>query len=160
MNDLMQSLLHTHLGLGEITLRFTAASVLALLIGGDRELRSKAAGLRTHMLVSLASAAFVILTLELAHAAGSIGEGLRLDPIRAVEAAITGIAFLGAGAIIQSRGSVHGITTGASIWLSGAIGLACGIGSFAVAGLLTLFGFVILALLLRLEPRPRAGDPH
>ena len=159
MSDLLQALLHTHLGLDEIALRFTAASVLALLIGGDRELRSKSAGLRTHMLVSLASAAFVVLTLELAHAAGSIGEGLRLDPIRAVEAAITGIAFLGAGAIIQSRGSVHGITTGASIWLSGAIGLACGIGSFAVAGLLTLFGVLILAVLLLLEPRLQRGEP-
>lgn len=134
-----------------IALRLTASVVLALAIGLERELRGKTAGLRTHMLVSLAAATFAVLTIELAHDAAWLTENVRQDPLRVVEATITGVAFLGAGAIIQAGGTVHGLTTGASIWLAGSVGLACGIGRFGVALLLVALSLVILSLLLILE---------
>ena len=136
---------------GEITLRLGLACVLASVIGLEREASNKAAGLRTHMLVSLAAATFAILTIELAHDAAWLGENIRQDPLRVVEAVVTGIAFLGAGAIIRSGGTVYGVTTGASIWLAGSVGLACGIGRFDIALLLVLLSLVILSLLLVLE---------
>ena len=75
----------------------------------------------------------------------------RIDPTRIVQGIIGGIGFLGAGCIIQSRGNVQGITTGASIWIAGAIGVACGIGTLALAGMVTLLALVIVMVLGRFE---------
>lgn len=149
--DIASLLGETHTPFVEIALRLGASVVLALAIGLERELRRKTAGLRTHMLVALGSATFAVLTIELAHDAAWLTENARLDPLRVVQAIITGVAFLGAGAIIQAGGTVRGLTTGASIWLAGSIGLACGIGSFGIALLLVVLSLVILSLFRLLE---------
>ncbi len=134
-----------------------------LAIGLDRELRGKPAGLRTLTLVSVASALFTILTFEIFAQANAVSQGARADPIRVIEAVVTGVAFLGAGTIIQSRDKVHGMTTGASVWMVGAIGLACGTGRLDIAflaTLLTLFVLVLLGLIERRILHRREPGPH
>jgi len=103
------------------------------------------------MLVSLAAACLTMMTFAIIDAADTFGETVSADPLRVIEAVVAGIAFLGAGAIIQGRGKVHGITTGASMWVSGAIGIATGLGNYALAALTTVFAFAVLFLLGRLE---------
>jgi putative Mg2+ transporter-C (MgtC) family protein len=141
----------THQSLADIALRLGAAILLGGLVGLNREWMRKPAGLRTHILVSLASATFAVLARELF--LDAVEEGGQPDPVRVVEAVVTGVAFLGAGTIIQQSGSVEGMTTGASIWLAGAIGVAAGSGHFLVAGLCTLMGLVVLILVNEVEHR-------
>ena len=129
-----------------ILTRMIAAMICGGIIGIDRERRGKPAGFRTLMLVSLASAIFMIITFKLMQLSAEIYENVNPDPIRVIEAVITGIAFLGAGAIIQSRGNVQHMTTGATIWLAGSAGVACGAGYLVIAALTTVLGFVIVAL--------------
>jgi putative Mg2+ transporter-C (MgtC) family protein len=134
------------LGAPEILLRLGLACIFGMIIGIDREWRNKPAGLRTHMLVCLAAATFTLLAIELS-AAVAEAQDVNADPVRIIEAVTAGAAFLGAGSIIQSRGSVRGVTTGASIWLAGAIGLACGAGYYVLAALNVVLAIVILSLL-------------
>src|SRR5215217_6507356 len=108
----------------QVILRLTAATVVGLLIGLNRELKGKSAGLRTNALVSLGAA---LLALTSLHMPMGPNEG---DPLsRVMQGVITGIGFLGAGVIIQRRqGRVEGLTTAAMVWASAALGLACGAG--------------------------------
>ena len=145
-----ERMLHSEIGFGTMLLRLMAAALFGLVIGLDREYRQHSAGMRTHMLVSLASATFAVLTFELI--ATTRGEGVEADPVRAISAITAGVSFLAAGTIIQGRARVHGLTTGAGMWLAGAIGLACGIGSFAVALTATVLGVIILTLLGFVSP--------
>jgi putative Mg2+ transporter-C (MgtC) family protein len=139
--------LRTHISEAEILLRLVLASLLGAVIGLDRELRDRPAGLRTHMLTATAAAMFSILTLELYHdVKDQSGEAVGADPIRIVEAVTAGVAFLAAGAIIHGRGTVHGLTTGAGMWLAGAIGVACGIGHYSIALMAAVLALVILTL--------------
>lgn len=130
-----------------------AACVFGFAIGFDREYRGRPAGLRTNMLTALAASAFAIIAIEMIHALGEEGERTQLDPIRVVEAVTAGVAFLAAGTIIQSRGDVKGLTTGAGMWLSGAVGLACGAGFLAVGFIATVLAVFILIPLDKLEER-------
>jgi putative Mg2+ transporter-C (MgtC) family protein len=130
----------------DLVTRLAAAMAAGMVLGLEREWRQKPAGLRTHMLVSLAAAAFTILAFELFHASLEIAPDSQGDPIRVIEGVIAGVAFLGAGTIIQGRGDVKGLTTGASIWLSGATGLACGGGYYILAAITVALAFVVLAL--------------
>lgn len=155
MGDLLGILGETHTGLPTILGRMAMATVLGFLIGIDREYLNRPAGVRTHMLVSLAAATFTLVMFELMGTFGPDPD-VQADPIRVIEAVTAGVAFLAAGSIIQARREVHGLTTGAGLWLAGAIGTACGVGAFAVAILATVFGIVVL-LLLRLVTRPQAG---
>ena len=135
----------------DVFLRLSVAIVVGALVGFDREMSRKPAGLRTHILISLAAAVFTIITFEL-HAAVASRQGIAgSDPIRIIEAVTAGVAFLAAGAIIRSRGSVRGLTTGANMWLAGALGVACGSGYYAIAGIATGFAIVVLVVLGRLE---------
>lgn len=127
------------------------AMLLGMVIGLDREIAGKPAGLRSHMLVSLASAAFALIALELVDSVGDMNDKVRIDPTRVLEAVVTGIAFLGAGAIIRNKGSVEGITTGASLWLTGALGVACGVGQLYLAGLTAALGMVVLFVVGKIE---------
>jgi len=138
----------THLPLVAILSRLLIAAVLGGAIGFERATQAGAAGVRTHMLVSLAAALFTVLAFEL-FARAREGGSQNPDPIRAIEAVTAGIAFLGAGAIFHTRGSVQGLTTGAGMWLAGAIGVTAGIGLYALAGLVALFAIVVLSLLRR-----------
>lgn len=137
--------------------RLGVAAGLALVLGLERELRGKAAGLRSHMLVALGASAFLIVGLEILHATAEGDPSARIDPTRIVEGVIGGIGFLGAGSIIRSGTSVHGITTGASIWLAGAIGVASGLGHFSLAAMVTLMALVIMSVLGAVE---RAFSGH
>ena len=135
----------------EMLFRLLAAAGLALLLGLERELRGKAAGLRSHMLVSLGASAFIMMGIHILFATAEGDPSARIDPTRIVEGVIGGIGFLGAGSIIQSRGSIQGITTGASIWTAGAVGVACGIGNLALAGMVTALALIIMVVLGRFE---------
>lgn len=127
-------------------LRIVAAVILAGLIGAEREWRRKPAGLRTHMLVSLAACLYVIVGRELvAINFVNAPEGqMRVDPIHLIEAVTAGVAFLVAGIVITSQGHVLNVTTGASLWLAGAIGLACGGGQIPLAALTTVVVLVVM----------------
>ncbi|MBL8267572.1 MgtC/SapB family protein [Steroidobacter sp.] len=144
---------HTVLPPLEAILRIMMAVVVGSLIGLDRELRNKPAGLRTHILISLAAALFTLITFEL-HEQFTGEDGTKTaDPVRIIEAVTAGVAFLAAGAIIQSRGNVHGLTTGANMWLAGALGVACGAGYYFLAFIGTAFAVVVLVVLAKLERR-------
>jgi putative Mg2+ transporter-C (MgtC) family protein len=134
----------------ESLLRMLIACAAGGAVGFDRELRNKPAGLRTHILISLAAAVFTLITFEL-HAQFASQSGSNADPIRIIEAVTAGVAFLAAGAIIQSRGNVHGLTTGANMWLAGALGVACGSGYYMLALFGTVFALIVLVVLGRLE---------
>ena len=136
-----------HVSLDTIVIRLLAATILSMVIGWERERRSKPAGLRTHMLVGLGAAAFFLVFIELALGPLKDAEGLELDPTRIFQGVITGIGFLGAGAIIQQRGRVLGATTGACIWTTGAIGVACGFGLYEHAVALTIVAALALTVL-------------
>ena len=123
-----------------IVLRLVLAALLGGILGYERERHGKAAGVRTHMLVALGAALFVLVPKE----AGVSGA----DLTRVIQGIVAGIGFLGAGAIIKGSAeeSVKGLTTAAGIWLTAAIGIACGLGRESTAVLSALLAFVILAL--------------
>lgn len=131
----------------EMVWRLLLAAAAGAAVGFDRELKDRPAGLRTHMLTSLAAAVFTILTFEIYQRSTSTA-----DPVRIIEAVTAGVAFLAAGAIIQSRGGgVKGLTTGAAMWMAGALGVACGAGYYMLAVIATVLTVVILTALQRLE---------
>ncbi|MDZ7852911.1 MAG: MgtC/SapB family protein [Halomonas sp.] len=153
--------MESEISLFDMFSRLGMAAGLALVLGLERELRGKSAGLRSHMLVALGAAAFLIVGLEILFATAEGDPSARIDPTRIVEGVIGGIGFLGAGSIIRSGASVHGITTGASIWLAGAIGVAAGVDNFALASMLTIMALVIMSVLGAIErtfPNHRSGD--
>ena len=129
----------------ESLLRLALAALLGGLIGVERELREREAGLRTHLLVSLGSALFTIVGAYGFHAFLDTGASVvRADPTRIAAQIVTGIGFLGAGAIIRQGLSVRGLTTAATLWVVAAVGLAAGAGYYSVAVITT--GLVLLAL--------------
>jgi putative Mg2+ transporter-C (MgtC) family protein len=139
-------------------LRIMAAIVLGGLIGAEREWRHKPAGLKTHILVSLAACLFFLVGRELsAIDFGTVGQ-MRVDPLRLIEATTAGVAFLAAGIIFTSGGRVKNITTGASLWLAGAIGLSAGAGRIPLAALATGLVLVVLLLLSALVTNRDAAD--
>jgi putative Mg2+ transporter-C (MgtC) family protein len=146
----------THVPEWQIGLRLTAALVLGGLVGLDREAKNRPAGLRTHMLISLAAAVFAILTLEMSEFARA--NEIESDPLRAIEAVTAGVAFLAAGTIIQGRGRVSGLTTGASMWLAGAIGVSAGFGMLGIAIAATVAALIVLVGLQRLSQRINPED--
>ena len=131
--------------------RLVGATILCGLIGLEREFRKNPAGLRTNMLIGLAAAVFALVGLQLMHDFGEQPNTVQFDPIRLIEAITAGIAFLAAGVVIYTRGDVKGLTTGASMWLSGAIGLCAGLGMWLVAVGATIAGVIILWLLRKTE---------
>jgi putative Mg2+ transporter-C (MgtC) family protein len=140
-----------------IVARLLLATLFGAAIGFEREWRNRPAGLRTHILVCVAAAAFAILTVEITHApmftTGGLKDAVQVDPLRIVEAVTAGVAFLAAGVVIFTKGEVHGLTTGAGMWLAGAIGLASGLGFWQIALLATIIALVVLGLLNMFEGR-------
>jgi putative Mg2+ transporter-C (MgtC) family protein len=136
----------TYLPTQIIAIRLAIAAALGAIIGFERELNTAEAGLRTHILVSVAAALFTILAFEIYHTIGT-ANGSQADPIRAVEAVTAGIAFLGAGAIFRSGAGVQGLTTGAGMWLAGAVGVATALGYYVVATGVALLAVLVLAAL-------------
>ena len=132
--------------LPDFLLKFFVAIVCGGLIGIERERKGKAAGLRTNILICLGAALYMIISEFIAKAAGQSS-----DPARVAAQVVTGIGFIGAGAIIQSRGTVTGLTTAATIWVVAAIGLTVGAGFHAIALSFTVLVLVTLTLLGRFE---------
>ncbi|TWT88457.1 putative Mg(2+) transport ATPase [Pseudobythopirellula maris] len=133
-------------------LRLLAATACGGVLGWERQARDKSAGLRTNILVAVGAATAAVTAMHLREQILAPGEAVvSADPIRIVSGVIGGLGFLGAGAILQSRGEVHGMTTAATIWVVGGIGVACGLGDYATAGIATGVAFLALWLLGRLQ---------
>lgn len=133
------------LSLAELVLRVSLAAVLGGAIGAERELRERGAGLRTHMLVSVGAALFTLVSAYgFADFEFSTPKGIVLDPTRIAAQIVTGIGFLGAGAIIRQGLSVRGLTTAATLWIVSAIGLAAGAGYYSAAIVATAVVLVAL----------------
>jgi len=124
-------------------LRLLLAAALGALLGVEREFRQKAAGLRTNMLIALGAALFTVVSQTLAGADGSTD--------RVAAQIVTGIGFLGAGAILRGRSGVHGMTTAATIWVNAAIGMAAGAGQLAIAAAATAVTLIVLVVLPPIE---------
>lgn len=139
---------------GSWLIRLAASCLLGAAIGLERDMHGRAAGLRTNMLVSLGSALFMLVSEAVAllsSAAAAVDTGLRVDPSRIAAQIITGIGFLGAGAIIKEGINVRGLTTAACLWVSAGIGMACGAGLFELAIAVTLISLFTLVVVNRLE---------
>jgi putative Mg2+ transporter-C (MgtC) family protein len=130
----------------EILWRFGLACGFGLLLGLDREVRGISAGVRTHMLVALSSAMTMLISLELFEEVTARGKG-DPDPTRAIQGLAQAIGFLCAGVIFVARGSVYGLTTAASLWMTSAMGMAAGAGMYQIAVAGVLFAFLIVSVL-------------
>ncbi|HOJ00632.1 MAG TPA: MgtC/SapB family protein [Anaerolineaceae bacterium] len=122
------------------------ALLLGGVIGAERERYKKDAGLRTTILITLGSTLFTILSTKISLLSGSNADGTRI-----ASSIVSGIGFLGAGVILQDRGRVKGLTTSAAIWISAAIGMACGAGEFLLAAACTLLTVIVLVVFSRFE---------
>lgn len=122
-----------------LILRLLLAGLLGGLIGAEREYRAKVAGMRTHLLVAIGAALMFIVSCH-----GFEGDG---DPSRVAAQIVSGIGFIGAGAIMVQRNSVHGLTTAAGIWVSAGIGMAVAAGLYVIGVAATLISLVGLELL-------------
>lgn len=136
-----------------VVARLLVAALIGAVIGFQRELEGKEAGARTHMLVALGAALPMIFSLELGMSKGDLS--------RVIQGLITGIGFLGGGAILKltEEHQIRGLTTAASIWVTAAAGMAIGLGALWPALIAVAFGWIILALLGPLERRLRRQHP-
>jgi putative Mg2+ transporter-C (MgtC) family protein len=138
----------------QLAVRMVMAGVLGSILGWDREQARKSAGLRTHILLAVGSAAFIAVPLQ---------AGMQLDDVsRILQGLLAGIGFLGAGTILKDHktGEVHGLTTAAGLWLTACVGAAAGFGREMSAVLITAFGWFALNILLRLERHsPQSPKP-
>ena len=128
----------------ELTIRLVVALLLGAVIGWERELQRMPAGFRTHALVSLGSAIFTIVS------AYAFTDPMS-DPTRIAAQVVSGVGFLGGGAILHYGGTVRGLTTAASLWAVAAVGMAAGAGLFVVAGVSAVLVIVALEVFQRLE---------
>lgn len=130
----------------DMVIRLLVATVFGALIGFEREYHAKEAGVRTHLLVALGACLFMILSiygfdfmLDKDH--------VSFDPSRIASQVVTGIGFIGAGTIILQKQMVRGLTTAAGLWVTAAIGLACGTGMYVIAGITTAIVLISLGLI-------------
>jgi putative Mg2+ transporter-C (MgtC) family protein len=130
-----------------ITIRFFAAIAVGAIVGFEREQTGKAAGLRTHLLVSVASALFVLAPLESGMATNDVS--------RVIQGVATGIGFIGAGAILKRKddSEIQGLTTAAGIWLTAAAGLAAGLGRLGLALAAAFLAWLILRVVERIDAK-------
>ena len=136
-----------------IALRLVLAAALGGGVGIERQIRDKPAGLRTNMLVCVGATLFMLISTRLAAATGG-------DQTRIAAQIITGIGFLGAGAVLHSRGFVVGLTTAATIWVVAGIGMAVGSGYYGMAALATVLSIVTLTLMGYVEEKLHSHPLH
>ncbi|WP_309119168.1 MgtC/SapB family protein [Paenibacillus sp.] len=143
----------------DLTLRVVVALLLGGLIGIEREWNHHAAGFRTHLLVCVGSAAIMLLSI---YGFSDFADeyNVRMDPARLAAQVVSGIGFLGAGAIIRTGVNISGLTTAASIWVVAAIGLCAGAGFYYGATLITVLVLIILFLLNKVEKRMHRRRNH
>jgi putative Mg2+ transporter-C (MgtC) family protein len=143
------------LPLQEIVLRLGSATVLTGLIGIEREIRQKPAGVRTNALIGLGAAAMTISSVQLA----AMMSGT-VTPDRIPSIIVQGVGFIGAGVIIQSSGAVHGLTTAATMWVVAGIGIAAGFGFYDIAIVTSIIVFILLAIFGPLDARLMGREPE
>jgi putative Mg2+ transporter-C (MgtC) family protein len=124
--------------------RLLVAALLGGLIGAEREYRQKSAGLRTNTLIALGSALFTMVSLTLV-------EGTAEAPSRVAAQIVTGVGFLGAGAILRTQRDITGLTTAATIWVNAAIGMAVGAGEYRLGVVATIVTLVVLSVMAPLD---------
>ena len=138
----------------ELLLRILVGTVLGSAIGYERDLHGRPAGLRTHAIVALASATFMVVSTRFVYFQHYTKDDLvSIDPSRIAASVVSGIGFLGAGAILREGITIRGLTTAASLWLVAAIGMASGGGMYVESLFATVLGLVALTLLRRFEDR-------
>ncbi len=141
--------------------RLVLAAALGAVIGIEREVGGRQAGLKTHMLIAVAAATFTLISFEIFADIAS-RPGANADPLRIIEAVTAGVAFLAAGTIIRTADRVRGLTTGAGMWAAGAVGVSAGAGYLILAAMATAVTFVILTVIRWIERRliERAAAPQ
>jgi len=144
----------------EISIRLLLASLLGAAIGFEREIHAHPAGMRTHLLVALGSAAFSVLSIFFFVSPAAPNGSLPTDPSRIAAQIVSGIGFLGAGAILKYGTSVRGLTTAASLWATAAVGMAAGAGAVLVAIVTTALIVLSLGPLNWVISRVRRGEQH
>lgn len=142
----------------QISLRLLVAAVLGAAIGFEREIHAHPAGMRTHLLVSLGSAVFTVLSIFFFEAATGPNGVVPTDPSRVAAQIVSGIGFLGAGAILKYGTSVRGLTTAASLWATAGVGMAAGAGAWVVAALAAVLIVFSLGPLNWLATRYQIGQ--
>lgn len=141
----------------ELLLRILLGTGLGAVIGFERDLHGRPAGLRTHSIVALAAATFMVVSTRFMYFQHYLaGDHVEVDPSRIAASVVSGIGFLGAGAILRTGITIRGLTTAAGLWLVSAIGMAAGGGMYAVAIFTTVVGLGALTLLRRFEDK---GEP-
>lgn len=151
--------LHTQVAV-EAFCRIAWAALLGGIIGLERQITQKSAGLRTHMLVAMGAAVFMIISLHPLLPLESVyggedtrGDVFQQDPARIAAQIVTGIGFIGGGAVLRSGNSIRGVTTAASLWLMGGVGMLAGNGEFLLSLCIALLGLLILRGIGTLEQR-------
>ena len=137
-----------HISDGQLIWRLVLSVILSGVVGLEREIRGRSAGLRTHILVGLSSCLLMVLSIFVAQ---GFGEPYVFDPGRIAAGVVTGIGFLGAGTIIRFGESVKGLTTAASLWAVAALGLSIGVGFYVAAYTSTALILITLLILSKVE---------
>jgi putative Mg2+ transporter-C (MgtC) family protein len=132
----------------EVIIRLILSLILGGIIGIEREIRNQPAGFRTHSILSLGSCLYMLISVL---SAEKYGKGLPADPTRVAAQVVSGIGFLCAGAIFRRGDNIKGLTTAASLWTTGGIGLACGMGLYFPAVISTLLLILTLTILAKFE---------
>lgn len=132
---------------GVAATRLLLALLCGAVIGWEREMHAKGAGLRTHILISVGACLFCLVGLRM-HEQFHVG-----DPLRIVQGALLGVGFIAGGVIFTQRGSVRGLTTAAGLWVLTAVGLAAGLGYYFLAALSTLLAIAVITWMRRVERR-------
>lgn len=148
---------------GDILLRLSLAAFCGALLGLERQIHGRPAGLRTHILVATGSALMTLAGMSFSTAAGTAGgaAGLASDPTRIAAGIVTGIGFIGAGAILRTKDMIRGLTTAACIWVAAGTGVAAAFGMFVPVLAVTVFSLVVLTGFSLVEehiPRHRQRD--
>jgi putative Mg2+ transporter-C (MgtC) family protein len=143
-------------GVGDLVLRLSLAGVLGGLVGIERQIHGRWAGLRTHMTVAMGAATFTVLALSVA------SENSVVDATRVIQGIAAGVGFLGAGTILKlsDQLEVKGLTTASAIWLAAAVGTAAGLAEYSTAIVATLITLIILAVLRPMEKRFDQRNPN
>ena len=134
----------------EMILKIFLTVLLSGIIGGERELRQRAAGLRTHVLVAVGSALIVLTSISISEEFKNV---YMTDPTRIISNIVTGIGFLCAGTIIRGGAQIRGLTTAATVWIVSAIGMAVGAGCYTLSIVVTIVVFIVLVGLRSVEKK-------
>lgn len=140
----------TEINTGTIIFRLFLSTILGGLLGWERETRRQNAGLRTHMIISVGSCLLMLISIFIPQ---TFSDYPNVDPGRIAAQVVSGIGFLGAGAIFRLGGSTHGLTTAATIWAVAAVGLSAGAGMYGAAVMVTLLLLFVLVILDKVEKK-------